>query len=461
MSPPTPPSEQPQIDQHQIDQELEEARILLEVSTAVGIEPSLNGQLSRLLDLVTRATDADRGTLFVTDPKTQELYSRESAGGLQREIRILNTVGIAGHMFQRGDGLLVDDAYTDERFNRTVDEQTGYRTGAIACAPMRSMQGDTIGVLEVLNKRPGGVFSQRELRLLEAMGRQAGVSLQRSLLLEEAEAKRAQETEFLSVVSEMSGELKPGALLQRIISTITRMLKAERSTLFLNDAETNELYTEIGEGLGATKIRFPNHLGIAGTVFTSGETVNIPYAYADLRFNPSFDRQTGFFTRSMLCTPVVSKAGKLIGVTQVLNKRGGVFSDADEARLKPFTAQMAIAFENAKLFDDVQTMKNYAESMLESRSNGVITLGDDDVIRTVNQAGCRIFQAEAPQIVGLAAADLFTGRNSWLAERLGQVRQGGEPSVLPLLSVKGQLLGSMVMLDDISEEKRMKGTMAR
>ncbi|MCT0224068.1 adenylate/guanylate cyclase domain-containing protein [Synechococcus sp. CS-1328] len=491
MSPPnTPPNdqhqstqqpfEQPQIDQPQLDQELEEARILLEVSTAVGIEPSLNGQLSCLLELVTRATGADRGTLFVNDPKTQELYSRESAGGLEREIRILNTVGIAGHVFQSGEGLLVDDAYTDERFNRTVDEQTGYRTGAIACAPMRSMQGDMIGVLEVLNKRPGGVFSQRDLRLLEAMGRQASVSLQRSLLLEEAEAKRAQETEFLSVVSEMSGELKLGALLQRIISTITRMLKAERSSLFLNDDKTNELYTEIGEGLGATKIRFPNHLGIAGTVFTSGETVNIPYAYADLRFNPSFDRQTGFFTRSMLCTPVVSKAGKLIGVTQVLNKRGGVFSDADEARLKAFTAQMAVALENAKLFDDVQTMKNYAESMLESMSNGVITLGDDDVVRTVNQAGCRIFQAEAPQIIGRAAADLFAGRNSWLAERVGQVRQGGEPSVvldaeleiegqncssnisvLPLLSVKGQPLGSMVMLDDISEEKRMKGTMAR
>ena len=48
-----------------------------------------------------------------------------------------------------------------------------------------------------------------------------------------------------------------------------------------------------GEGLGATKIRFPSHLGIAGTVYTSGETVNIPYAYADLRFNPAFDKKTG------------------------------------------------------------------------------------------------------------------------------------------------------------------------
>ncbi len=215
-------------------------------------------------------------------------------------------------------------------------------------------------------------------------------------------------------------------------------------------------------------------------MFTTGETVNIPYAYADLRFNPAFDRQTGFFTRSILCTPVVSKSGRLIGVTQVLNKRGGVFHDGDAARLKAFTAQMAVALENAKLFDDVQTMKNYAESMLESMSNGVLTLGDDDRIRTVNRAGCRLFRSGAGALVGRGAAEFFAGRNGWLAERIRQVREGGEPSsvldaeleiegaissanitVLPLQSVKGQPLGSLVMVEDISEEKRMKGTMAR
>ena len=77
----------------------------------------------------------------------------------------------------------------------------------------------------------------------------------------------------------------------------------------------------------------------------------------------------------------------MIGVTQVLNKRGGPFTDEDETRLKAFTAQMAIALENAKLFDDVQNMKNYNESMLESMSNGVITLDEEERIVTCNAAG--------------------------------------------------------------------------
>ena len=108
------------------------------------------------------------------------------------------------------------------------------------------------------------------------------------------------------------------------------MLKADRSTLFLNDEKTNELWSQVGTGLDAIQIRLPNHLGIAGAVFTSGKTINIPYAYADLRFNPAFDKKTGYFTRSILCVPVVNKDGKVIGVTQVLNKRGGPFNEEDE-----------------------------------------------------------------------------------------------------------------------------------
>ena len=73
----------------------------------------------------------------------------------------------------------------------------------------------------------------------------------------------------------------------------------------------------------------------------------------------SFDKQTGYFTRSILCVPVVNKEGKVIGCTQVLNKSGGKFTDEDESRLKAFTQQVAIALENAKLFEDVSKSRKY------------------------------------------------------------------------------------------------------
>ena len=118
-------------------------------------------------------------------------------------------------------------------------------------------------------------------------------------------------------------------LLQKVMGEATRLLNAERSTLFLNDEKTNELWSEVGQGLESVQIRLPNHLGIAGAVFTSSKAINIPYAYADLRFNPGFDKKTGFFTRSILCVPVVNQHGKVIGVTQVLNKKSGPFTAED------------------------------------------------------------------------------------------------------------------------------------
>ena len=400
---------------------LDDALFLLEVTHALGGLNNLDSQLDALLEIVVRATQADRATVFVNDPRTKELFSRSSVGGLEREIRILNTAGIAGICFQTGESLLIEDAQKDSRFNSGVDEQTGYTTHAIGCVPLRTLSGELIGVIEVLNKNGCASFSAQDLDLLLAISLQASESLQRTLLLKQQEEERHREAEFMDVVADLSGEIKLGSLLERIISTVTRLLNAERSTLFLNDENSQELYTEIGEGLGATRIRFPNHLGIAGTVLTTGETVNIQHAYADLRFNPSFDRQTGYFTRSILCTPLVNKQGRVIGVTQALNKKGGVFTEDDASHLKAFTAQFTVALENAKLFDDIQTMKNYSESILESMSSAVIRINDQDVVRTVNQAAINIFQCQTIDLVGEVWSDFLGSSNIWLSERIQEV----------------------------------------
>src|SRR5205823_12534557 len=115
--------------------------------------------------------------------------------------------------------------------------------------------------------------------------------------------RRRRGIEVLNPVDELARELELGRLLGRVMGEATRMLDAERSTLFLNDEKTGELFSDIGDKL-ETEIRFPNHVGIAGAVFTSEDSVRIPHAYADLRFNPTFDRQTGYFTRSILCMPI-------------------------------------------------------------------------------------------------------------------------------------------------------------
>ncbi len=457
---------------------LHEAELLLNVSRTLAAFETLDEVLAVLVEFMSSELRAERTTLFLNDPRTGELYSRVAQGELRREIRMLNSRGVAGHVFTTGRGIIVADAYTDAHFDPAVDEITGFVTRNILCAPIRNARSEVIGVAQALNKVDGD-FTGSDLGLLEAMSLQASIALQTTALVERTQKTRAQELEFLDVVAEVTSEIDLAALLGKVMSVATRMLNAERSTLFLNDDKSRELYTVVGEGLGATQIRMANTTGIAGTVFTTGRSVNIPYAYADLRFNPTFDRQTGFFTRSILCVPVVNKAGRTIGVTQVLNKHGGAFTNEDESRLRAFTAQVSMALENAKLFDDVQNMKNYNESILESMSNGVITLDEEERIVTCNRAGRRILRLDG-RFLDRRADEVFAGPNAWVLEKARRVLDTQEvdltvdaemtfegdvvsvnTTVLPLSGVDGKKLGTMIMVDDISGEKRMKSMMSR
>jgi len=463
------------------DQEkrLHMAEMLLGVSRKLAAIDSLDEMLETLVKMTSSELGAERGSLFLNDSQTGELYSVVAQGTFNRRIRILNNSGIAGHVFQSGKGLIVHDVYKEKHFNREIDKQTGFKTRNMICTPIRTVKGEIIGVAQVLNKKEGK-FNRDDLKLLDAMTMQAAIALQGAQFIEKMQHTRARELEFLDVVADVTSEIDLGSLLRKVIGEATKMLQADRSTLFLNDEKTKELWSLVGEGIGATQIRFPNHLGIAGAVFTSGTSVNIPHAYADLRFNPAFDKKTGYFTRSILCTPVVNKQGKIIGVTQVLNKRGGPFTDEDESRLKAFTAQIAIGLENAKLFNDVQNMKNYNESMLQSMSNGVITLDEEGTIVTCNAAGQRIIRVADDEIIGSDVAAFFVGPNSWIVDKVRKVEksQSGEVtmdaelefggskvsanvSVLPLVSGENKKLGTMIMFEDISGEKRMKSTMSR
>jgi adenylate cyclase len=467
--------------------------MLLQVTTDLAKTKSLDEALETLVKITTTTIGAERGTIFLNDASTGELYSRIAQGNFRREIRILNSKGVAGWVFTNNEGTIIHDAYKDDRFNKAVDVRTGFRTKSILCAPLRTVSGEKIGVSQILNKIDGQ-FEEEDLELLLAMTEQAAIAIQGNIIVEQVEAARKQELEFLDVVSQVSSELELTPLLQKIISTISTMLDCERATLFINDEKTNELYTEVGEGLDEKSvIRFPNHLGIAGTVFTSGESVNIPHAYADLRFNPAFDKQTGFFTRSILCMPVFNKEGKAIGVSQVLNKRGGSFNTEDEKRLAAFTSQISMGIENAKLFDDVQSQMNYSQSILASMHDAVITFDENYMVKTCNPAGLRILKlTNESEIIEQSASAILTESNQWLLEKIESIKEieefldheliiDGETlsvnvTLTPLMGkassalsdtknskhkANAAVIGAMLMIEDISSEKRMKSTMSR
>jgi len=155
---------------------------------------------------------------------------------------------------------------------------------------------------------------------------------------------------LLEVAKALGGEMQLDNLLPIILQKTTEVMDADRSSLFIYDESTNELWSKVAEGLDEKEIRFPVGIGIAGDVAKTLKTANIIDAYDDDRFNPEFDKKTNYRTKSVLCMPMMNNEGNLVGVVQVLNKKDGEsFGSQDENLLEALSVQAGVAIQRAQL----------------------------------------------------------------------------------------------------------------
>jgi phosphoserine phosphatase len=161
-------------------QEVRDLQVLLDIARAMSASIDLDQLLELILDSARQVLGADRASLFLYEPATDELYSKIAHG--TGEIRIPATAGIAGAAAQERKVINIPDAYADPRFNRDIDRQTGYVTRCLLTVPLLGMDEKLTGVVQVINK-VGGVFTAYDVRLAEALAAQVGVALQRARLM--------------------------------------------------------------------------------------------------------------------------------------------------------------------------------------------------------------------------------------------------------------------------------------
>src|SRR5262249_24937476 len=125
----------------ELEETVQRLEALLDVSRTIAAQESLDSALAALVRVTTNAVGAERATLLLNEPETDELYSRVAGRNTVREIRIPNKSGIAGEVFADGKGKIANDVQADERFNRDVDEETGFTTRSVLCAPIRTVKG--------------------------------------------------------------------------------------------------------------------------------------------------------------------------------------------------------------------------------------------------------------------------------------------------------------------------------
>jgi phosphoserine phosphatase len=161
---------------------------------------------------------------------------------------------------------------------------------------------------------------------------------------------------MLEVARHLSGSANLTQILSVIINAMRDTLAAERATVFEYDEAPQQLVSTVAHGLdpaaGADEIRIPADSGLAGQCAQQRAIINVRDAYADDRFDRSIDKQTGFRTRSILTVPLVDDDQALIGVAQVLNKRGGPFEARDEEIALGLASLAAVAIRRGRLLED-------------------------------------------------------------------------------------------------------------
>jgi sigma-B regulation protein RsbU (phosphoserine phosphatase) len=185
---------------------------LMEITRRLAAQTELGPILEIITDGACQALECERASLFLYDEKRRELYTRVTTDLEIHEIRTSIDAGFNGWVGRNKRALNVSDPASDERWNASIDRQTGFQTRAVLAAPLISPRDERLlGTLELLNKKNGQAFDQADENVLLAFAAHAAVSLERVELLD-----NFNKTREIEVSIDAARKLQAGFLPQRL-----------------------------------------------------------------------------------------------------------------------------------------------------------------------------------------------------------------------------------------------------
>ncbi|MBI5542574.1 MAG: GAF domain-containing protein [Deltaproteobacteria bacterium] len=315
------------------------------IGRAVGSTLDLDEVLRLVIERTSQALHAERSTLFLIDRERSELWSKVVQGEGLKEIRMPLGSGIAGWACVHDQPVLHNDAKADERFNRTVDHVTGFKTRSMVVAPLHDMTGAVLGAIQALN-RVDGDFAAEDLSLLEAIAAQAGVAIENARLFQEQVVRNAELTEAKEALAESVSELdllwdierriSDAHSLEDVVDSILAkaiaVLGVEAGSILTLEEESGCLYFKSALGPRSEQlktVRLEMGEGIAGKVAQSGEPILTNEAAKHPAFASRVARQIDVRARAVLCVPLSGESG-VIGALELINpKREKSFEEHD------------------------------------------------------------------------------------------------------------------------------------
>jgi signal transduction histidine kinase len=359
------------------------------VGLALGATLDLDELLALILRKITEVLEADRATLYLLDEPRERLVSRIVIGDEERSIELPVGQGIAGHVAKTGKNLRVRDAYRDKRFRREWDDLTGYRTRSILAAPMKNHIGRTIGVIQVLNKRPPegapprrgeGEFSAYDEELLAALATQAAVSIdnsrlflsviQKNMQLVDTKEQLERRVADLKLLFELESSMGRAATLEElaraIVKEAARACEAQAGGLLIDEEEAGVwLYfvdvtdqRKRGEPLPVKRVALKRGEGAIGWAMQHNQAVSCPGGSDGARGDdlergdvcPDFETSARIAQiaerglTSVAAVPLEGEDGAAVGAIALYNSRKpGGFSQDDRALLRLISANASTA----------------------------------------------------------------------------------------------------------------------
>ncbi len=312
----------------------------------------------------------DAITLFALDMENRQLFSRNVIENLDSEIRVdISTSSLAGYVAGTGKPVNLADAYSEEDLSKlhpqlskgsTLDNPLGIKAHAIMVLPVPHNK-KLIGVMEVIHKNSGEVFTEANFKLAREISPALGKVLAK--VEEEYGSKPLPVVEVLSpeeslhrISQAIHSAKNIDEILIELKESILKLFEAQAITIYAVDGQKNEIFSKIKSGEHINEIRVAlSPVSIAGWVGMQQKSVNITDVYdeqalqqyhPDLRFDSSWDKKSGSITKSVLGYPMLH-AGKLMGVLQLVNKLNGEkFTDQDEKSATIISETLALAFHN-------------------------------------------------------------------------------------------------------------------
>jgi class 3 adenylate cyclase/GAF domain-containing protein len=412
-----------------------------------GFESVLEEMLESISLKTGELLNADRTTIYLLDEERGELWSKVAKGA--PEIRIPSTVGIAGEVATSRKVINIPyDFYNDPRSAaaKKFDQQNNYRTFTMLVMPLLNEFEELVAVVQLINKLKPGVDANAPLAEKidlegftshdEQVFREFAPSIR--LILESSRAfyaaiKRQRAANALMKATEglSKSSLDLEETLANVMNQAKELMQADRSTLWLYDENKNQLWTKIPINGTPTEIR----IDAAGTAFAaqvaqSGQPLRIDfdlYDRPDSETSKQTDQRSGYRTCSMLCMPVFNADRRLIGVTQLINKKRqgeyppydpadwpaapecwkASFDSSDQEFMEAFNIQAGVALQNAKLFAEIKQQEQMQKDILRSLSDGVISTDKNGKILAANDSAKKLLGIEADaELEGLSVVDV-------------------------------------------------------